>query len=98
MSLTVRPVTDASSEADLLAVTVQRVQAYVRGEPAGWTALAQAVQDDAEGTTRALLALSTVLLDISAGAFALSPVEVLEKVSGNIARSEQDRGSAMSPQ
>lgn len=71
-----------------MAATVERVQAYVRREPGAWSSLAEATRSDPEGTTRSLLALGTVLLDIAAGAFSLAPEEVLEKV----ARSLDDDG------
>lgn len=81
---------DASFDPAAFALTVERVQAYVRREPGAWAGLAQAARDDPERTTRTLLGLGTVLLDIAAGAFSLSPEEVLEKVSRSIASPEDD--------
>jgi hypothetical protein len=60
--------------------TVERVSAYIRSEPGSWAALAAQTREDPEGTMRAMLALGTVLLDISAGAFDLAPDEMLDKV------------------
>jgi hypothetical protein len=86
------------SDPQTFAVTVERVQAYVRHEPGAWAALSAAARDDPEGTTRALLALGTVLLDTAAGAFSLAPEEMLEKVSRSIASSEQDELKKMAQQ
>jgi hypothetical protein len=73
--------------------TLSRVEAYVRSEPGAWGAFAQHARDDPEGTTRALLALGTVLLDIAASAYDLTPAEMLGKVSRTVDlhRLEQSR-------
>ena len=73
--------------------TVSRVEAYVRSEPGAWQAFAQQARDDPEGTTRSLLALGTVLLDIAASAYELTPAEMLGKVSRTVElhRLEQSR-------
>jgi hypothetical protein len=92
------PDEDEFSEAQAFALTVERVQGYVRHEPGAWAKLAEAARDDPDGTTRSLLALGTVLLDIAAGAFSLSPEEVLEKVSRSIARAEDDELQRMAQQ
>jgi hypothetical protein len=89
---------DAFFDPEAFALTVERVQAYVRREPGAWAGLAQAARDDPEGTTRALLGLGTVLLDIAAGAFSLSPEQVLEKVSHSIASRENDELQKMAQQ
>jgi hypothetical protein len=96
-------VDDATEDDDFFdpeafALTVERVQAYVRREPGAWAGLAQAAREDPEGTTRTLLGLGTVLLDIAAGAFSLSPEQVLEKVSHSIASSEDDELQKMAQQ
>jgi hypothetical protein len=78
----------ASADAATFATTVDRVQACVRREPGAWSALSSAGRADPDGTTRALLALGTVLLDIAAGAFDLTPDEVLEKVAASAAELE----------
>lgn len=64
--------------------TVQRVQAYVRSEPGAWSAFAEHARSDPEGTTRSLLTLGTVLLDIAAATFDLTPDEVLTKVTQTV--------------
>jgi hypothetical protein len=64
--------------------TVGHVQAYVRSEPGAYAALLATAQTDPAGTTSSLLALGAVLLDIAAGAFSLSPDEMLAKVSAGI--------------
>ncbi len=73
--------------------TVEQVRAYVRREPGAWSALAELSRRDPEGTTRSLLALGTVLLDVAAGAFDLTPDEMLVKVSTTVdlARLEDSR-------
>jgi hypothetical protein len=64
--------------------TVAHVQSYVRSEPGAYKALMDTAHEDPEGTTTSLVALGAVLLDISAGAFSLSPEEMLAKVSAGI--------------
>jgi hypothetical protein len=64
--------------------TVAHVQSYVRSEPGAYKALMEQANEDPEGTTTSLVALGAVLLDISAGAFSLTPEEMLAKVSAGI--------------
>jgi hypothetical protein len=64
--------------------TVAHVQSYVRSESGAYKALMGTANEDPEGTTTSLLALGAVLLDIAAGAFSLSPEEMLAKVSAGI--------------
>ena len=66
--------------------TVRAVQAYVRSEPGAHSALMSSARQDPEGVTAALVSLGTVLLDIAAGAFQLSPDEVLEKVAAQVGK------------
>lgn len=68
----------------VFARTVAHVQSYVRSEPGAYSALAAAAEDDPVGTTTSLVALGAVLLDIAAGAFSLTPDEMLAKVSAGI--------------
>lgn len=75
---------DRAPEPGSFTQTVAQVQAYVRGEPGAYDALMTAAQEDPAGTTTNLVALGTVLLDIAAGAFSLSPDEMLAKVSASI--------------
>ena len=69
--------------------TVLAVQAYVRSEPGAHSALMTAAREDPEGMTESLVALGTVLLDIAAGAFHLTPDEMLGKVAARVAEGEQ---------
>ena len=64
--------------------TVAHVQSYVRAEPGAYRALMETARQDPEGTTTSLVALGTVLLDIAAGAFSITPDEMLAKVSAGI--------------
>jgi hypothetical protein len=61
------------------------VQAYVRSEPGAHSALMDAARRDPEGMTTSLVALGAVLLDLAAGAFRLTPDEMLDKVAAQIA-------------
>ena len=65
--------------------TVALVQAYVRSEPGAHSRLMQAARQDPEGMTTSLVALGAVLLDIAAGAFSLTPDEMLGKVAARAA-------------
>lgn len=67
------------------AQTLRAVQAYVRSEPGANAALMETARRDPEGTTVSLVALGTVLLDIAAGAFRLTPDEMLDKVAVRVA-------------
>jgi hypothetical protein len=67
------------------AQTVRAVQAYVRADPGAHAALLETARRDPEGTTVSLVALGTVLLDIAAGAFGLTPDEMLDKVAARVA-------------
>ena len=80
---------ETASEVEAFGRTVAHVQAYVRREPGAWARLTDAAHADPDGTTRALLALGTVLLDIAAGAFRLTPEQVLEKVAASAAELEE---------
>ena len=64
--------------------TVANVQSYVRSEAGSYAALVSAAQEDPAGTTMSLVALGAVLLDVAAGAFSLTPEEMLDKVSAGI--------------
>lgn len=92
----VHPGGDATApglSATSFATTLSRVEAYVRSDPGAWSAFAQHAREDPEGTTRALLELGTVLLDIAATAYDLAPAEMLGKVSRTVDmhRLEQSR-------
>lgn len=70
--------------------TVASVKAYVRSEPGAYRSLVTAAQADPEGTTMSLVALGAVLLDLAAGAFNLSPDEMLAKVAAQISAHAAD--------
>lgn len=76
---------DRAPDPETFTRTVAHVQSYVRSEPGAYSALMSAADADPAGTTTSLVALGAVLLDIAAGAFSLSPDEMLEKVSAGIA-------------
>lgn len=76
---------DGYSDARSFALTVERVHAYVQRRPGAWSDLSRASRDDPDGTTRGLLALGTVLLDIAAEAYRMSPEQMLDKVSRTLA-------------
>jgi hypothetical protein len=95
-ALTFRPVTggqDSGPGTAGFTRAVEQVRAYVRREPGAWSALAELSRTDPEGTTRSLLALGTVLLDVAAAAFEMTPDEMLVKVSTTVdlARLEDSR-------
>jgi hypothetical protein len=69
---------------DAFVRTVAHVQAYVRSEPGAYRAMIETAHHDPEGTTTSLVALGAVLLDIAAGAFSITPDEMLAKVSAGI--------------
>ena len=74
------PVPDLARFAD----TVRAVQAYVRSEPGAHSSLMDTARRDPEATTLSLVALGAVLLDIAAGAFRMTPDEVLDKVAARV--------------
>ena len=65
--------------------TVRAVQAYVRDEPGAHSDLMSSTRRDPEAMTASLVSLAIVLLDLAAGAFHLTPDEVLEKVAVQVA-------------
>ena len=67
------------------AQTLRAVQAYVRAEPGAHAALMETARRDPAGMTASLVSLGTVLLDIAAGAFRLTPDEMLDKVAAHVA-------------
>ena len=61
------------------------VQAYVRSESGSHSALMVAANADPEGMTTSIVALGAVLLDIAAGAFDLTPEQMLDKLAAGVA-------------
>lgn len=66
------------------------VQAYVRSQPGSHTALMTAAHADPEGMTTSIVALGAVLLDIAAGAFGLSPEQMLDKLAERVGTVDED--------
>lgn len=64
------------------------VQAYVKSDPGSHTALMAAARQDPEQMTMSIVALGAVLLDIAAGAFRLTPDQMLDKVAESIQTSQ----------
>ena len=85
---------DHAPDAKAFVRTVAHVQSYVRSEPGAYTALMDTARKDPEGTTTSLVALGAVLLDIAAGAFSISPDEMLAKVSAGISSHAADELAA----
>ena len=61
------------------------VQEYVRSRPGSHAALMEAAHDDPEGLTMSIVALGAVLLDIAAGAYKITPGQMLEKLADGVA-------------
>jgi hypothetical protein len=76
---------ETTSERARFTDTLRAVQAYVRSEPGAHSSLMDAARRDPEATTSSLVSLGTVLLDIAAGAFRLTPDEMLDKVAARVA-------------
>ncbi|MCW2681524.1 MAG: hypothetical protein JWM62_2925 [Frankiales bacterium] len=79
----------AVPERDRFADTLRVVQSYVRSEPGAYSSLMDNARRDPEGTTLSLVALGAVLLDIAAGAFHMTPDEMLEKVAVGVAEGSE---------
>jgi hypothetical protein len=60
------------------------VEAYVKSRPGSHAALMSAAREDPEGVTRSVVTLGAVLLDIAAGAYRLTPEQMLEKLGENV--------------
>jgi hypothetical protein len=74
-------------EPEAFSRAVDLMTAYVRREEGAYARLIDAAHDDPESMTQSLIALGAVLLDIAAGAFKLTPDEMLGKVSVGIKES-----------
>jgi hypothetical protein len=89
LSLTVRPVESILSELAPDPATFTEhlglVQAFVRAQPGAHAALMEAAHEDPEKVTMSIVALGAVLLDIAAGAFKMSPDDMLDKVALGVA-------------
>ena len=87
-TVTVRQVerapTDIAPDPDVFARHLQLVQAYVKSAPGSHSALMDAARTEPEQVTMSIVALGAVLLDIAAGAFHLTPEQMLDKVAQSI--------------
>lgn len=62
------------------------MQDYVASRPGAHANLMSAAHADPEGLTMSITALGAVLLDIAAGAFKITPEEMLDKLAEGVAR------------
>lgn len=69
---------------DIFARHLQLVQDYVRSSPGSHNALMSAARREPEEMTMSIVALGAVLLDIAAGAFHMTPEQMLDKVAESI--------------
>ena len=74
-------------EPEAFSRAVDLMTAYVRREDGAYAGLMEAAREDPEVMTQSLIALGAVLLDIAAGAFHLTPDQMLGKVSHGIRES-----------
>ena len=82
---------ERSPDPAALSQHLELVQAYVRSRPGARAALMTAAQADPEGVTTSIVALGTVLLDIAAGAFALTTDQMLDKLAEGVAQIAQEQ-------
>ncbi|MCU1602547.1 MAG: hypothetical protein JWO22_3256 [Frankiales bacterium] len=60
------------------------VMAYVKSQPGSHAALMAAARQEPEEMTMSIVALGAVLLDTAAGAFRITPDQMLDKVAESI--------------
>ena len=70
------------------------VQDYVQARPGSHAALMDTAREEPEEMTMSIVALGAVLLDIAAGAFRLTPEQMLDKVAQGIHRLRDDERPA----
>ena len=75
---------DIAPDPEVFSRHLQLVQAYVHSAPGSHTALMDAARAEPEQVTMSIVALGAVLLDIAAGAFHLTPEQMLDKVARSI--------------
>ncbi|MGB8649587.1 MAG: hypothetical protein WCD35_02885 [Mycobacteriales bacterium] len=85
-----RLLTEFAPDPDTFFRHLALVQAYVRSEAGSHAALMSAAREDPEGLTTSIVALGAVLLDVAAGAFDLTPDEMLDKVAAGVARLDSE--------
>jgi hypothetical protein len=79
-----RIVSELAPDQDLFRRHFELVRAYVHRQPGSHAALMAAATTDPEGVTTSIVALGAVLLDIAAGAFRLTPEEMLDKIADGL--------------
>jgi hypothetical protein len=71
------------------------VQDFVSSHPGSQAALLDTAREEPEAMTMSIVALGAVLLDIAAGAFRLTPEQMLDKVAQGIHRLRDDERPAL---
>lgn len=79
-----RAPTDIAPDPETFARHLRLVRAYVEGVSGSHTALMAAAREEPEEVTMSIVALGAMLLDIAAGAFRLTPEQMLDKVARTI--------------
>jgi hypothetical protein len=79
-----RIVTELAPDPAAFSLHLGLVQSYVRSEQGSHAALMAAANADPEGMTTSIVALGAVLLDIAAGAFKLTPEQMLDKLANGV--------------
>jgi hypothetical protein len=79
-----RAPTDIAPEPETFARHLRLVRAYVDGAPGSYSDLMTAARAEPEEVTKSIVALGAMLLDIAAGAFRLTPEQMLDKVARTI--------------
>lgn len=77
-------VTELAPDPDVFSRHFALVQSYVRREPGAHAALMAAANEEPEAMTTSIVALGAVLLDVAAGAFKLTPEQMLDKIAQGV--------------
>lgn len=80
-----RIVSELAPDPAIFTVHLALVHDYVRARSGAHAALMEAAHADPETLTMSLVALGAVLLDIAAGAYKLTPDEMLGKLADGVA-------------
>jgi hypothetical protein len=79
-----RPGNEIAPPPEICTRHLRLVQDYVQSRPGAHAALMTAARREPEEMTMSIVALGVVLLDIAAGAFRLTPEQMLDKVAKGI--------------
>ncbi|MFN2538808.1 MAG: hypothetical protein ABR549_11795 [Mycobacteriales bacterium] len=79
-----RPGSEIAPAPETFARHFELVRAYVKSSPGSHSALMTAARAEPEEMTMSIVALGAVLLDIAAGAFRLTPEQMLDKVAASV--------------